>query len=425
MDWEIDGHLEVKGGRLAIGGLDAESIADEFGTPLYVYDGDRIVENYRRIRDELEKYADRDVRVHYAAKANTSHAILKILSDEGALVDVVSPVEAELALKAGFSKEKIMFTGTSVSNDDLKALIGLGVLINIDSFSQMRRLSDLGKFPVSIRWNPGEGAGHHDHVITAGKFIKFGIPEDKIVDAFREAVKLGHKPVGVHQHIGSGWLEKDVDVFLSTVQKTLDIYSEISDAVGSDLEFLDFGGGPGIPYKPSRGTFPMEKYAKGLCGIVANSKAKFGAIAVEPGRYIVGDSGILLTRVNTVEEKGIPIAGVDSGFNTLIRPALYNAYHHMVVCSKADQVGSGGWMIAGNLCESTDVFNQDKKLIPIPDPDEGDVIAFLHAGAYGFAMGSRYNGRGFPSEVMVRNGIAKLIRKRDTVDEYMHGQTEY
>ena len=230
------------------------------------------------------------------------------------------------------------------------------------------------------------------------------------------------KTVGLHQHIGSGWLEEEVEIFLGTVGKTLDIAAKIMSAIGHELEFIDFGGGPGIPYKPGRPKFPMEKYASGICEKIKKSGLKFMTIAVEPGRFIVGDTGILLTRINTVEEKGVDIVGVDSGFNTLVRPALYDSYHHFVICSKAAKEPSGEWLIAGNLCESTDVFNQKKQFRPLASPEEGDVLALLSAGAYGFAMASRYNGRGLPAEVMIRNGEAKLIRERDSIDDYMKGQ---
>jgi len=424
MFWETPGHLDVRGGKLFIGGLDAAELAHEYGTPLYVYNGSRIVENYSRIFSALKKHSDRDVRVYYAAKANTSIAVMKLLSDAGAWVDVVSPNEARLALDCGFKRENVLFTGTSVSDRDQEALVEFGVTVNIDSFSQMRRLARFGPRKVGIRWNPGEGAGHHEYVITAGKYIKFGIPEEKIVDAFTEAVRLGLDPVGLHQHIGSGWLENDVDIFLETVDKTLDAARKITESLGKQLEFVDFGGGPGIPYMSGKLEFPLDKYASGICEKVKESGLDFGAIIIEPGRYIVGDSGILLTEINTVEEKGVPIVGVDSGFGTLIRPILYNAQHAMVVCDKADREPDRDFMIAGNLCETGDVFHQVKKLRPLPTPIEGDILAILDAGAYGFAMSSTYNMRDLPAEVMVQDGKSRLIRERGTYEDLIKGQRE-
>ena len=349
---------------------------------------------------------------------------MKLLSEAGAWVDVVSPFEAKVALDTGYSREKILFTGTSVSDSDLNALVELGVMINIDSFSQMRRLAGLGQFNVAIRWNPGEGAGYHDYVITAGKLIKFGIPEDRILKAFSEAIDLGFQPIGLHQHIGSGWLEQEVEIFLETVDKTLALAERVTAEIGHDLQFVDFGGGPGIPYKPGEPDFPVEKYARGICDKVKSSGLGFKAIAIEPGRYLVGDAGILLTEVNTVEDKGIPIIGVDAGFGTLIRPALYGSYHQFVISGKADHEPDREFMVAGNLCESGDIFHDPKKLRAMPTPDEGDILAILDAGAYGYSMASSYNMRPMPAEVMIQDGKARLIRERQTYNDLIAGQYE-
>ncbi len=420
---EIKGHLEVHEGKLLIGGKDAEKLAIRYGTPLYVYNGDRVMDNYKRVKALLDNHCDREVRVYYAVKANSSLAVLKILALSGAYADIVSPNEARLAIDAGFPKEKIMFTGTSVSDGDLRDIARLGIMINIDSFSQMRKLAKLGKFRVSIRWNPGEGAGGHEHTITAGKFVKFGIPEGRILEAFREAKKLGLHPVGLHQHIGSGWLGKDVDTFLSTVGKTLHVAKQVTDVLGHELEFVDFGGGPGIPYRPEEVEFPLDKYAHGICRQVKDSGLKFKAIAIEPGRYLVGDAGIFLTKINTVEEKGVPVIGVDSGFGSLMRPAMYGAYQHMVICDKADKKPDKEWIVAGNLCESGDVFNESKRdLRPLPTPQVGDILAILDAGAYGFSMSSRYNSRALPAEALVMKGRDMLIRKRECYGDLLRGQ---
>jgi len=422
MDWEIQDHLEEIDGKLHIGGVEATKLAREYGTPLYVYNAERILTNYRGLRDSMEKHADRDVRVLYAVKANTSLAILKLLADEGAHADVVSPDEAKATLDAGFDKDKVMFTGTSVSNKDLQALTDLGIRINIDSLSQMRRLAGIGKFKVSIRWNPGEGVGHHEHVITAGKHVKFGIPEEGITDAFREAVDLGLEPVGLHQHIGSGMLNAEVDIFLATVDKTLQVAKEVSDIISGDLEFVDFGGGMGIPYFTTEYEFPLDKFSSGICRKVKDSGLGFSAIAIEPGRYITGDSGILLTEINTVEEKGVPIIGVDSGFNTLVRPAMYDARHTIIVCDKACLTPDRKYMVAGNLCESGDVFHNKKELRALPEPGESDILAILDAGAYGFSMASEYNMRGLPAEVLIEKGKPRLIRKRRGFEEMAREQ---
>ncbi len=424
MWWEIEGHLEVRENQLYIAGIEASKLAERYGTPLYIYNGNRIIENFNRVKGAFEA-AGVKPRIHYAAKANTHLAVLQLLSRQGAWIDAVSVNEVKIALKAGFPVGRILFTGASVGNADLKGLMQLGVRITIDSFSQMRRMKELGfKGEASIRWNPGEGAGHHEHTITAGKFIKFGIPEHRIEEAFLKAKALGLDIVGLHQHIGSGWLGKDVDVFLETVDKTIAVAEKAEELLGKKLEFVDFGGGPGIPYSKEQKEFPLEKYARGI--IKKMKAADLNAeIAVEPGRYIVGDSGILLVEINTVEEKNVPVIGVNSGFNHLIRPAFYGSHHEMVVCNNVGGRNRKSFMVAGNLCESGDVFNESKQeLRELPIPEEGDILALLNAGAYGYIMSSNYNSRAKPACILLLNGKEQLMVERQTVDDLLTKEKE-
>jgi diaminopimelate decarboxylase len=298
-----------------------------------------------------------------------------------------------------------------------------GITINIDSFSQLRRLANMNfKGQVSIRWNPGKGAGTHSHLITAGKWVKFGIPEPKILDAFREADRLGLNVIGLHQHIGSGWLGADVDVFLKTVENTIEVAEAAEKIIGKELQFVDFGGGPGIPYRKGEKEFPIEKYAKGICTKMRRSSLN-AKIAVEPGRYLVGDAGVLLLSINTVEDKDVALIGVDGGFSTLIRPAFYGAYHEIVLCNCVNSSRKKKFMVAGNLCESGDVLTESKKsLRELPIPQEGDVLAILNAGAYGYSMASVYNLRGRPSEVMVYQGSEYPITERDSLSDLIRCQ---
>jgi diaminopimelate decarboxylase len=417
MWWEADGHLEVRNNRLFIAGVEATKLASKYGTPLFVYNGNRVIDNFSRLKNAFASFGVVP-RIHYSVKANSHLAILGLLLKQGSWVDAVSPNEARLALKAGFPRQRILFTGTSVSNSDLKQLIQMGVRVNIDSFSQMQRMADLGfRGEASIRWNPGRGAGHHGHTITAGKFIKFGIPEERIAEAFSKARELGLNIVGLHQHIGSGWLGKDVNVFLQMVGKTIEVAERAAEILGKSLEFVDFGGGPGIPYSASQEQFPVKEYARGILEKMRARNLK-AEIAIEPGRYIVGDAGILLVEVNTVEEKNIPIIGVDSGFNHLIRPAFYGSHHEIVLCNNVGGRGRGRFMVAGNLCESGDVFNESKEeLRELPLPEEGDTLAILNAGAYGYVMASNYNSRAKPACVLLLGGKDRLIARRESFDD--------
>lgn len=423
--WEKKSHLDVSNNQLYFAGLQATALAREFGTPLFVYNANRIAENFQRLRSAFDKARDRNVRIHYAVKACPNPAVLKLLKNEGAWIDCVSPNEARLALKTGFEKEKILFTGTSVSNADLKELAELGCMVNIDSFSQLHRLAEMGfAGKCSIRWNPGEGAGHHDHTITAGKFVKFGVPEDKIESAFAEAKSSGLNIVALHQHIGSGWLGADVKTFLGTADKTVAVAKKAEEILGKQLEFVDFGGGPGIRYKREQQDFPIEAYAKGICDKMKSSGLK-AEIAIEPGRYIVGDSAVLLCEINTVEDKNVPILGVNAGFNCLIRPAFYGSHHEMVICDNVGGISKKKFLVAGNLCESGDVFNENREeLRELPVPKEGNILALLNAGAYGYSMSSNYNLRSRPAEVLVLNRHARLVSERENFEALVKQQKE-
>ncbi len=414
MWWEKKGHLEINDKNyLSIAGLDACTLAKEYGTPLYVYNKQKIVDNFTAIKSAFEKHTD-NFRIHYAMKANSNPEILKILRNQGAYIDAVSPHEAKIAMNAGYCKEKIMFTGTSVSNSDLKMLVDDRIFINIDSLSQIKRLQKItdSKLNVSLRWNPGMGAGHHSHTITAGKYIKFGIPESKLSSAVELIKESGFNLIGLHQHIGSGWLADDVPVFLKTVDRTIDTAAKIQEKIGHDLEFIDFGGGPGIPYRAEDKEFPLDAYAEGIWRKVDSSPLKNAQIAIEPGRYIVGDAGVLLLEINTVEDKNIPLIGVNGGFNTLARPSFYGSYHEMVVCNRIASENNKEFMVAGNLCESGDVFSENRETLrKLPTPNEGDILAILNAGAYGYSMASTYNSRPKPKELLIDNKSAKIIHK--------------
>ncbi|MDI6806858.1 MAG: diaminopimelate decarboxylase [Candidatus Aenigmarchaeota archaeon] len=416
MWWEISGHLETKNNELYIGGMSTLDLAKEFGTPLYVYNVNRILDNYRRFRDIISKYTDKEVRVHYAMKANSNPGILRYLNAEGSWIDAVSPEEAELAINAGFPASKIMFTGTSVSNKDMRRILDHpGIMMNIDSSSQLKRLKELlseysiTSMDISFRIDPGvTGAGGHWRTITAGKEshgipIKFGIPEDEVLETYKKAVEDGFNPVGIHMHIGSQWLsDEEVKEYLFAVDSLLGKAQDVVKLLGCNLEFVDFGGGPGIPYKEEQNEFPLDWYAKETCKRVAESGLNFKALLFEPGRYVVGDSSLLLTEVNTIKKRyGDLIVGVNSGFNHLIRPVLYGAYHEIINCNKVDELSNTEVTVVGNLCQTGDVLATKRKM---PMLEEGDILAFHNAGAYGYTMASRYNLRELPKEILIREG---------------------
>jgi diaminopimelate decarboxylase len=414
--------LENRKGKLYFDGVSAIELAEKFDTPLYVVSESRIRENYKRLYNALTRNYEK-IRVYYAAKANSNLSVLKILENEGAYLDVVSPGEVFMALTTGFPPERILFTGTSVRNDELKFLADSNVTVNIDSLSQLDRLLKVMVPNVlSVRVNPEIGAGHHDHCITAGKNTKFGLWENDALKAYKTAKKAGVKRFGIHMHIGSGIL--DVEPFVLALEKFLSVAKKVHDKTGVGFEFVDIGGGLGVPYQPWDEELDLALFAEKVLSLFKGKIDEYDLgkpfFCVEPGRYLVCDASVLLTAVNTVKETPFKkFVGVDAGFNTLIRPAMYGSYHHVLVANNLDSPEKETYDVVGPVCESGDVLAKDRRL---PKIQEGDLLAVLNAGAYGFSMSSQYNARPRAAEVMVKNGKCTLVREREQLDDLMSGQ---
>lgn len=411
-------------GHLDIGGADACDIADEYGTPVFVIDENRIRDNYQRFYNAFSKYYP-DFKVFYACKANTNLAVLKILEDEGCCIDAVSPGEVYISRKIGFPGDRILFTGNNITNDELKYVLNQGAVLNIDSVSALKRLAEIiepNGLKISFRVNPMVGAGHHDHCITGGVMSKFGIMDSEAVEVYKLAKELGFNPIGMHSHIGSGIL--DPEPFKLAIESTMDIAGKVHKEAGIDFEFVDFGGGVGIPYTPEEHTVDIDRFAKENVELFKEKLAEYDmgnpTMYLEPGRYLVGDASVLLVRVNSVKESYRKFIGVDAGFNTLLRPAMYDSYHHIVVANNMNAPVKEEIDIAGNVCESGDLFARDR---PMPEIKEGDLLGILNAGAYGFTMSSNYNSRPLTPEVLVENGNCHLVREKETFDDLMAKQT--
>ena len=414
--------LENRNGALFIDGVAASELAKKFDTPLYVVSERRIRSNFRRLKEALTKQYGK-VRILYSVKANANLSVLKVIQSEGAWLDTVSPGEVFIALKAGFPPEKILFTGTSVRDDELRFVVDSGVAMNVDSLSQLKRLL---KFHVpsflSVRANPEVGAGHHEHCITGGRDSKFGIWESDVVEAYKTAKKAGVKRFGIQMHIGSGIL--DVEPFLPALEKLMEIASLVHRETGITFEFVDVGGGVGVPYRPEEKPLDLDEFAEKVLSIFKKRVKEYGLgepwFYIEPGRFIVCDAVVLLTNVNTV--KVTPhkrFAGVDAGFNTLIRPVMYGSYHPIVVANKLNEPEAETYDVCGPLCESGDFLARDRKL---PKIAEGDLLAVLNAGAYGFSMSSHYNSRPKCAEILVKEGKCALVRERETLETLLIGQ---
>jgi diaminopimelate decarboxylase len=414
--------LENRKGDLYFDDFSVEELAQKYDTPLYVISEKRIRENYNRLYNAVSSKC-KDVRIYYACKANNNLTVLKILQSEGAYLDAVSPCEVFMGLNAGFTPDRILFTGTSVRNDELKFLVDAGITINIDSQSELDRLLKIAVPPtISMRVNPEIGAGHHDHCITAGPQTKFGLWEEDALKAYATAKKARVEHFGIHMHIGSGFLE--IGPYVQAMEKLLSIAKRVHDELGIVFDFIDLGGGFGVPYSPNDTELNLSEFTS---KVVSQFKSKVKEyhlgkpfLHIEPGRYLVCDASILLTTVNTVKVTPYrKFIGVDSGFNTLIRPAMYGSYHQILVANKLNHKKTETVDVVGPICESGDVLAKDRELSPAA---EGDVLAILNAGAYGFSMSSQYNARPRAAEVMIRQGKPVLVREREQFQDLLTTQ---
>lgn len=405
----------VNDGVMTIGGKSAVEIADEFGTPVYVVDEQRVRENYRNIHGAFSRFID--TKIHYACKANTSLAFLRILEQEGSGIDAVSIGEVLTCLKAGFTPDRIMYTGVSVSDAELKAVADTGVMINVDSACELERLASIAPCSdISFRITPGVGSGHSAKVTTGNKGAKFGIPLDEVISTYARAKDLGFNIRGIHAHIGSGG--QTVEPFMDMMEVLIEIVNELK-GIGIDLEFIDMGGGIGVPYRPQEDEMDVGELAANLTAMIED-ETDIKTLILEPGRYISADACVLLTRINDIKDAGTKkYVGVDAGFNTLVRPAMYDSYHHVAVANKMGKACTDKYDIVGPICESGDYLAHDRVL---PDPQPGDIVAVYDAGAYGFSMSSRYNSRPLCAEVLVNDGKADLIREAETVEDLWRHQ---
>jgi diaminopimelate decarboxylase len=385
-------------------------LAGQYGTPLYVYDLDRVVDNYRNLFNFI-KYEK--LQVHYALKANYNIALLKALRDAGAGLDTVSPGEVHLALALGFEREKIIFTANNLTDAEVDEVQALGVLFNIGSLS---RLEKYGKaYPGSrlcVRFNPDVVDGENAATATGGDLAKFGILLQDVEKVAEIARKYDLHIVGLHEHTGSG-LQHTESVFKSMKN----LMALATPERFPELEFMDFGGGFKVPYKPDEERVDYVKMGAEITALFSDFCKKYGkelAMKFEPGKYMVAEAGVMLTRVNTLKfNRTRTIAGCDAGFPQLIRPVFYGAYHHIENLSNPAGAVKV-YDVCGNICETGDRFAEQRELAEIR---ESDVLAIYNAGAYCYSMGGIYNLRSMPGEVAVQDGNAKLIRKRKSNTE--------
>ncbi len=402
-------------------GVDAFELAKKYGTPLYIY-------NERILRDRCNNIKNlvpyENFRVNYSAKANSNLTLLKIVKDCGLDVDAMSPGEISVELKAGFSPDQIFYISNNVTEEEMQFAIDKGITVSCDSLEQLDqygKLNNGGK--VAVRFNPGVGAGHSEKVITGGKKTKFGVSIEFIPEVKEILAKHNLTLIGINQHIGSLFMEGTP--YVESLHSIDYIASQFD-----TLEFIDLGGGFGIPYHKEDDENPIDfdDFREKLNTFMEDFAKKYGKklkFKIEPGRYIAAECSVLLGQVTgTKQNDKNTFIGTDIGFNVLQRPVMYDSYHGIEVYTKRDvkNIEFKTVSVVGNICESGDILAKDRNL---PLAEKGDLIGVLDAGAYGHVMSSNYNNRLRPAEVLIRqNGDTVLIRERDTIDDILSKYTD-
>ncbi len=415
--------MQIINGQIFLEEVPATTLAATYGTPTYVYEENRIRANFRRALAAFRKYYD-DFRFFYAIKANNNLAVANILRQEGAGIDAASVNEILLAQKLGLGGEDVMFSGNFLSDDDIRQGLESGVIFNLDDISLLPRVIKLGRPEfLSFRVNPGYGKSEvGDFVTNAGPGAKFGVHPDQVMDAYRLAKEAGVKRFGAHMMPGS--CIRDPEYFRFITELLMDIIGHAARELDINFDFIDLGGGLGIPYKHEDHLLDIEKAASLVADVFQKKIAEYGLkpprLMMEPARYFVGDAGYILGQVHAIKDSYSRIIGTDVSMNILARPAMYGSYHHIYVNGREDEprtkVG-----LCGQVCENTDFWVRDRELpsgIAL-----NDIIVVENAGAYGYAMSYQYNGRLKPAEVLVNGKQHWLIRERETIEDLVRNVT--
>ncbi len=423
--------FQYQNGRLVCENVDLETLAHEHGTPLYVYSSATILDHYRRLDAAMETLPH---QICYAVKANSNLAVLALLAKEGSGFDIVSGGELFRVLKAGGAAAKCTFAGVGKTTEEIEYGLREGIYsFNVESEAELLRINEIAqrlnlRAPVAIRVNPNVEAGTHKYISTGKSDNKFGIDIERVRDVYAAAANLPHLHLrGVQMHIGSQITKSGP--FAAAVTKMLPLVADLQREHG--IEFFSIGGGLGIVYHDSIGAgqeawwkqeespaITIEEYAQSVVPLLKNLPVK---ILFEPGRLIVGNAGVLLTAVQFVKQGASKkFVIVDAGMNDLIRPALYQGYHEVVPLRQPEDAITERIDLVGPVCESGDFFAQDRDVAQL---GQGELVALMSAGAYGFAMASNYNSRPRPAEIMITGDAAKVVRRRESLDEIIAGES--
>lgn len=411
--------FENHDGHLFLEKMDLVNLMEEYGSPLLVVSENRIRENYRKLEKAFRKIYGK-FSIKYAVKSNSNLAVISILRQEGAGADCSTPEEIKIANMAGIPFRNITFTPNNAHRKELEFGIRNGVSINFDDLSQMRLVRENLPDTVSFRVNPGVGGGEFPGIVTAGSDTKFGIPASIAESAYREALSMGAKKFGMQMMAGSNVL--DWKHFDNISKLYFDLAGQISSQLGIQFEYLDIGGGFGVPYKVEQKELDLEKTAECVVSNLKDTCSKYGLkepeLVVEPGRSMVSNSAVLLGKVTNVKSYDKTFVGTDIGMNLLMRPALYGAYHHIVIANNLDSDLTNKADVVGQICESTDRIGKD---ILLPETGIGDTIAVFNAGAYVSSMSSNYNGHLRPNEVLIGDHGVSIIRTAENIDDLIRG----
>ena len=396
-------------------GNNPEELVREYGTPLYVYNEDIIRKHMESVSKVIEKYP---YTANYSVKANTNIHILKIALESGINCDAMSVGEIRMLEAAGFPYDRIFFVPNNVSDEEMQYAIDRDIMISLDSLLQLEQYGQLNPGGrCAVRINPGVGAGHNEKVVTGGKKTKFGVPEYDIDKIFEIAGRYNLTIAGINQHIGS--LFMNPDPYLEAVSNLLNIAKRFD-----NLEFIDFGGGYGIPYHKldDEAEYPMEDFKERLLPILDKFVESYGKTPLfksEPGRFCVAEGSVILGRVHAIKENsGVEYIGTDVGMNVLVRPSMYDSWHDIEILRDGKPVSRDNLSertVSGNICESGDLLAKARLL---PETKKGDLVCVLDTGAYGYSMCSTYNSRPRPAEVMITgDGKVKCIRRAETYED--------
>jgi len=388
-------------------------LAQKYGSPIYVYDTDKIESQYNRLTDAFSTV--KSLKLNYAVKALSNINILKFFKNIGAGLDTVSIQEVQLGLTTGIDSKKIIFTPNGVSLKEIEEVAKLGVQINIDNLSILELFGQKHpEIPVCVRINPHIMAGGNSKISVGHIDSKFGISIHQVPHIKRVVENTGMNINGIHMHTGSDIL--DIDTFLRATEILFDVAKQFD-----NIDFIDFGSGFKVPYKEGDISTDIEQLGLQLSERFNDFCVEYGkdiTLMFEPGKFLVSDAGVFLAKVNVVKQTTSTVfAHVDSGFNHLVRPMMYDSYHHITNISNPEG-RDRYYSVVGYICE-TDTFGSNRRIAEI---SEEDVLCFHNAGAYCFSMASNYNSRYLPAEVMVHQGKDYLIRKRQTIQDILHNQ---